>query len=266
MKIHTVVVTTMTVFLTTVLLGTAWAEPVEQPSPRDREIGAARERYDQERAHAEQESEDLERGQFEAVQQEYLEQRRIEDELDRLQAELLELRRLRLDLRERELEARPVRSDPPDEEREREHQEVLDEFSRVERQIQRIELEIQARHMERQRLAERRELKQMTERFEYVANWREVAFDPRDAVMMATQAIVELHVMTGEPVDAIEPLERLLAEVKDVGSRTAVRFALKDIYLELGRLDQAQEQMIEVFLENSRAMQGFDLDCPSRHE
>ena len=97
----------------------------------------------------------------------------------------------------------------------------------------------------------------MEERLEYVSNWKDVAFDPRDAVMMATQSIVELHMMIGEPQGAVEALERLLESVEELGSRTAIRFALKDVYAEMGNRERAQEHMTKVILENARAVSAF---------
>lgn len=121
----------------------------------------------------------------------------------------------------------------------------------VERELERTQFELERLMLERQRDLERRELLHMSERFDYVANWRDVAFDAPGAVMMATQAIVELHLGQGDPESAAKRLEDLLTRVEDRGTRTAIRFALKDVYVELDRLDRAIEHMTEVVIENA---------------
>lgn len=129
--------------------------------------------------------------------------------------------------------------------------ELQREMIELEHQLQVGQLELEGIMLDRQRDAERRQMTAMNERFEYVAGWREVAFDPAQAVMMATQAIVELHLANDDAEGAAEKLESLLAKVGGEGSRTAIRFALRDIYTELGRPDKAAQHMAEVILENS---------------
>ena len=69
---------------------------------------------------------------------------------------------------------------------------------------------------------------------------------------MATQSIVELHLASGDPEAAAEQLEQLLDKSKNVGARTAIRFALKDIYTEMGKMRSASKHMVQVVLENGR--------------
>ena len=45
--------------------------------------------------------------------------------------------------------------------------------------------------------------------------------------------------------------EHLLKKIDWLGARTALRFALKDLYGEIAAPDQAMEQMIQVILENA---------------
>ena len=68
---------------------------------------------------------------------------------------------------------------------------------------------------------------------------------------MATQAVVELHLASGELPAAAEKLEGLLERIEGTGNRTAIRFALKDIYVELRQYDRAAEHMFQVIVENS---------------
>jgi len=118
-----------------------------------------------------------------------------------------------------------------------------------ESQMTMLELEQQQRELER--LHERRELGHMQDRLNFIGHWRDVAFDSQQAIMMATQSLVEMHVGSGDAAAAAQTLERLLTKIDWVGARTALRFALKDLYGELEKPDQAKEQMIQVILENA---------------
>jgi hypothetical protein len=121
----------------------------------------------------------------------------------------------------------------------------------IEYELQHGQLELEGVMMDREREAERRDLVTMTDRLEYVAGWREVAFDPPQAVMMATQAVVELHMARDDAKGAVQVLEETLSRIEGVGSRSAIRFALKDLYTELGQHDRAIEHMVQVILENA---------------
>ena len=221
-----------------------------QADLREREIRASREREERERGVREARREFERQRAFHDVNREAQERRvrqEMEAELDRLHAELQELHVREVDLRAvmqtRELEGQPG-----------EVHELRRELVHVRHEIERNELEVQRLMLERDRQAERYDLMRMADRLEYVSNWREVAFDPAEAVMMATQAIVELHLTAGDPERAAEVLEQLLNRVDELGSRTAVRFALKDVYAEMDRPEQAAEHMIQVIQENARAI------------
>ena len=125
------------------------------------------------------------------------------------------------------------------------------ELVEIEHELQRGQLELEGVMMDREREAERRDLVTMTDRLEYVAGWREVAFDPPQAIMMATQAVVELHMARDDAKGAVQVLEETLSRVEETGSRSAIRFALKDLYAELGQHDRAIEHMVQVILENA---------------
>ena len=225
------------------------ADTPREADPRERELREALEQRDREMERAERQRERAERETVRA-HREFEAQMQLEVEVDRLHAEIQELRVRELDLRTEmetmELEGRPG-----------EAHDLRRELVRVRHELERHELEVDRLMTEHHRQAERRELVRMEERLEYVSNWKDVAFDPRDAVMMATQSIVELHMMIGEPQGAAEALERLLESVEELGSRTAIRFALKDVYAEMGNRERAQEHMTKVILENARAVSAF---------
>lgn len=122
----------------------------------------------------------------------------------------------------------------------------------VQHELQRGEFELQRVMMDREREVERRDLRRMADRLQYVASWGEVAFDSMQAVVMATQAIVEIHLAQDDVAGAIEQLEGLLPRIEKCGSRTAIRFALKDLYMEKGQPQRAADHMLQVVVENSR--------------
>ncbi len=122
----------------------------------------------------------------------------------------------------------------------------------VQHELRRGEIELERLTMERDRAGEERDLRRMADRLEYVASWGEVAFDSMQAVVMATQAIVEIHLAQDDPGGAIEQLEGLLPRIEKCGSRTAIRFALKDLYMEKGEPQRAADHMLQVVVENSR--------------
>ena len=124
----------------------------------------------------------------------------------------------------------------------------------VQHELEATVVQLDSLLMERQDRVERLELARMSERLRYVANWRDVAFDPGDAVMLATQAIVELLAGSGEPDTAAKMLEEVLTQVDHLGSRTAVRFALKDVYVETGQHQEAAKQMAQIIIENANEM------------
>lgn len=121
----------------------------------------------------------------------------------------------------------------------------------VRHEIERRELAIDRFLEPQRREAERRELAMMTDRLGYVDNWHRIAFDPQRAVMMATQAIVEIHMASGQPDQAVEMLEGLLERVEEQGSRNAIRFALRDVLMERDEPERAAQHMVQIILENS---------------
>ena len=165
------------------------------------------------------------------------------------------------DLRSEQLELRVIRQAIVSDGRLDEIEGVSRKLTQLENGIERHEFEIERLIMERERQMERRELVRMTDRLEYVTNWRDVAFGSQEAVMMATQAIVELYLMNDDPEGAAEALEKLLGQVDELGSRTAIRFALKDVYMEMDQRRRAVGHMTQIILENARALAGAAQDA-----
>ncbi|MCC7293705.1 MAG: hypothetical protein IT449_16730 [Phycisphaerales bacterium] len=109
---------------------------------------------------------------------------------------------------------------------------------------------------ERRRMLEQRELDMQNSRLSYVSNWHEVAFDPRRALVMSIQSIVELATRQGHPEHAERILSDLLGKVHDVGGRTAIHFALKDLYITMKQPERAAEHMLQAAMENAEALSG----------
>ncbi len=109
---------------------------------------------------------------------------------------------------------------------------------------------------ERRRMLEQRELDMQNSRLSYVSNWHEVAFDPRRALVMSIQSIVELATRQGHPEHAERILNELLEKMHDVGGRTAIHFALKDLYTTMKQPERAAEQMVQAAMENAEALGG----------
>ena len=233
---------TGTLCLTLVLPRSSLAESPREHDRREREMIQARERREHEIERGERSKREIERGEQERArierqieeleqqfQREYGERRGggLEAEIDRLVDEIQELRAREIDLRAAQ-QTMNVEEDWD------EYEQLTQALVHLRHDIERRQLELHGLEIERSRQTERRELMRMTERLEYVSNWRDVAFGPQEAVMMATQAIVELHVMIDEPEAAAHALEKLLQRVDELGTRTAIRFALKDVYAEMG--------------------------------
>lgn len=154
-----------------------------------------------------------------------------------------------LRLREVELQATIEQLSVAGRPKEAEH--LQQEMIELHRQTQMTMLELEQQHRELDRVRERREIGYMQDRLDFIGHWRDVAFDPQQAVMMATQSIVETHVATGDVISAVQVLEDLLEKIEWLGARTALRFALKDLYGEMEQPERVQDQMIHVILENA---------------
>lgn len=173
------------------------------------------------------------------------ERRNLERELHELERELIEQKMrqagLRADMHTLNLEGKQDDADA-----------ILRNLRYIAVEIQRHERQLELRRSDVNRQAERYEMLRMRDRLQYVSDWRSVAFDPQEAVMMATQAVVESAFVGGGIERAVELLEGLLGEIHDVGSRTAIRFALRDLYDESGQSDAATEHLKKIILENAR--------------
>ncbi|UCE62482.1 MAG: hypothetical protein JSU63_00855, partial [Phycisphaerales bacterium] len=190
----------ITIFATGVL-SSAGALDTNQPADtREREQREAQERREAERHAWDTEqwgAADRAGARHEADPEEMM--REIEKRMDELHAEIHDVR-----LREVEVGAEFQRA-------------TIDGREDIARQLQRQLIELQRRRqqlelevVQHQRMyetgIERHELMRMTDRLEYVSNWRDVAFSTPHAVMMATQSIVELFAGREEPERAAEIL------------------------------------------------------------
>jgi hypothetical protein len=97
----------------------------------------------------------------------------------------------------------------------------------------------------------RRRMEMMGERMQFMGRWQEAVRLPSRAVMMATHALVEIGDRSQRREATLEQLNELLSTVDAVEARTAIRFALKEIYQETGAYDNAMEQMRLVIIENA---------------
>lgn len=173
------------------------------------------------------------------------ERRSLDREMYELERELIEQKMrqagLRADMQTLTIEGKQDEADA-----------ILRNLRYIAVEIQRHERQLELRRSDFNRQAERYEMLRMRDRLQYVSDWRSVAFDPQEAVMMATQAVVESAFVGGGIERAVELLEGLLGEIHDVGSRTAIRFALRDLYDESGQPDAATEHLKKIILENAR--------------
>jgi len=170
--------------------------------------------------------------------------RDVEARIDDLTERQLQLRRHEVEVRTR-MEQLNVSGRPEEAER------LQLEMIELHREIEMTQLELEKYHRELDRVHERREIDHMRERLEYIAHWREVAFEPQQAVILATQSLVEIRAGSQDVRGAVELLESLLERIEWLGARTALRFALKELYTELDEPDRAVEQLKRVILENS---------------
>ena len=181
----------------------------------------------------------------------------IEQELDRHRDRYHQVRDQALHVREiiAKLEARRPDEGRDDVEQLRAHEqqlrEVHFELQRLEIEAERSEMGLQRLEEVRERRMERSNIESMMDRIDYVANWKDIAFESDLAVSMAVQGIVEMQFTVGESGEAIEILSDLLERVEHVGARTALRFAIKDVAASKGEVHRATEQLRMIVLENA---------------
>jgi hypothetical protein len=181
----------------------------------------------------------------------------LEQEMERQRVRYHQLRDQMLHCREKiaELEAHRPDEGRSEVEQIREHErrmrEVQFELQRSEIEAERSEMTLRRLEEDRERRMERTNIDSMMHRIDYVANWKEVAFESDLAVSMAVQGIVEMQFGAGGSGEAIEILSDLLEQVEDIGARTALRFAIKDVATTQGELHQATEQLRMIVLENA---------------
>jgi predicted negative regulator of RcsB-dependent stress response len=81
-----------------------------------------------------------------------------------------------------------------------------------------------------------------------------IASDPRSALMLAQNSIKEVYERKGQKAEAVGELRKLLDGLEDVGVRTAIRFAIADIYKETGQNDRALEELRMIVSENKAVL------------
>ena len=127
----------------------------------------------------------------------------IEQELDRHRDRYHEMRDQALQMRQviAELEARRPDEGSTEVEQMREHErhfrEMQLELQRLEIEAERSELSLHRLEEDRDRRLERSNIESMMDRIDYVANWKDVAFESDLAVSMAVQGIVEMQFGAG---------------------------------------------------------------------
>jgi thioredoxin-like negative regulator of GroEL len=67
---------------------------------------------------------------------------------------------------------------------------------------------------------------------------------------MAQNSIKEVYEKAGKKADAVNELQQMLNGLDDPAARTALRFALADLYKETGQNEKALEQLREIVAEN----------------
>ncbi|MCH8147201.1 MAG: hypothetical protein IH987_04300 [Planctomycetes bacterium] len=179
---------------------------------------------------------------------------RVADDRRNLERETYELERELIEQRMREVELQAAAETLELEGKHNETVALQRELVHIRAELERRELQLELRRSDIDRQTERHDMLRMRDRLEYVSDWRGVAFDPQEAVMMATQAVVESAFAGGGSERASELLEGLLGEIRDVGSRTAIRFALRDLYGESGQSYAATEHLKQIILENARGL------------
>lgn len=179
---------------------------------------------------------------------------RVADERRNLEREMYEFERELIEQRMREVELQAAAKKLELEGNFDEWGPIHRELVQVRTDLEQRELQLELRRLEVNRQAERHDMLRMRDRLEYISDWRGVAFDSQEAVMMATQAVVESAFEGGGSERASELLEGLLGEIRDVGSRTAIRFALRDLYGESDRPAAATEHLKQIILENARGL------------
>ncbi len=238
------VITCLSALLLIVATEKNQADTPKQHNARDRELAAADARRE------------MEFGQQDRAQAGADMEARVADERRNLERETYEFERELIEQRMREVELQAAAKKLELEGNIDEWAPIQRELVQVRTELERHELQLELRRLDVNRQAERYEMLRMRDRLEYVSDWRGVAFDPQEAVMMATQAVVESAFAGGGSERASDLLEGLLGEIRDVGSRTAIRFALRDLYDQSGRPDAATEHLKEIILENARGLDG----------
>ncbi|UCC29975.1 MAG: hypothetical protein JSU86_17465 [Phycisphaerales bacterium] len=167
---------------------------------------------------------------------------RLHDELDALRLREIDIRaaleKSKLGLPERDLEALSK---------------MALELMRIQSDLERRELQIARLQRQRGQLERRGRLQWMEQR-QHTPDRHRAAFDAVDAVIMATQSVVDIHRDADGLEQAAEVLEELLQRVDEPSARTFIRFTLRDIYMELEQPARAADHLVEIIIENARVL------------
>ena len=86
----------------------------------------------------------------------------------------------------------------------------------------------------------------------FQASWHKAVSDPERAIVFAASAVGDLT--DGDKGRQAEILRGLLKEVKPLGARNVIRFAIKDALKESGKHAEALEEVRAIVEENAKAV------------
>ena len=88
-----------------------------------------------------------------------------------------------------------------------------------------------------------------------VEQMRKIMDDPVATIIVAHHDLREMYTKKGDKGAAIEQFQKTLKTLKDPTARTAVRFALADMYRETGHPDKAVVQLRTIIDENQKRLE-----------
>ena len=90
--------------------------------------------------------------------------------------------------------------------------------------------------------------------FAMVDQESKLANDPRSVLIIAQHDIKDLYLAKNGAEDAVKELKKMLGEIKDPAARTTFHFTLVDLYKQLGRPQDALEELRAIVSENTRRL------------
>ena len=88
-----------------------------------------------------------------------------------------------------------------------------------------------------------------------VEQMRAATSDPLTALIIAQHDMKEILQKTGTPADAVKEFRRTLEGLEDPAARTAVRFAIADVYKAAGDMEKALVELRAIVDENKALLQ-----------